>query len=121
MAPRPDGSIEVDEDQMTAMLGRFHTVIIDCWAPWCSHSRRMNSVFDEVARELRGTAAFGRINAAENHHVPVKYNVRATPTVLVFQDGNVVARLVGELSKSELETRLSLYVEPSQNGTVVSR
>ena len=109
---RPEGSIEVDEDQMTAMLGRFRIVVIDCWAPWCGHSRRMNSVFDEVAKELKGVAAFGKVNAAQNHHVPVKFNIRATPTFLVFRDGQVVGRLVGEMTKSDLKARLSTYAEP---------
>ncbi len=108
---RPAGSIEVDEDQMSAMLSKFHTVIIDCWAPWCGHSRKMNSIFDEVARELKEVAVFARVNAAENHHVPVKYDVKATPTFMIFRDGQIIGRLVGEMTKSDLMARLALYAE----------
>ena len=117
--PRPEGSVEVDEDQMSAMLCRFQTVVIDCWGPWCGHSRRMNSVFDEVAKEMRDVAVFGRVNAAENFHVPVKYNIRATPTILVFREGRVIARLEGEMTKADLKARLERFAETPSDELVV--
>jgi thioredoxin 1 len=108
---RPDRAVDLDENQMENFLLRFDLVIVDCWVGWCKHSKNMAPLFESLAQEMAGMAVFGRLDAQENHHVPVKYGVKATPTFLIFKKGHLMERLVGEMGKPELERSVRRYLE----------
>ena len=52
--------------------------------------------------ELEGKAVIGKVNIDENSDVPVNYGVRNIPTLLVFKNGEVVDKIVGNQPKSKL-------------------
>jgi thioredoxin-related protein len=45
--------------------------------------------------------------------VPVKYEVTVTPTFLIFKKGRLVEKLVGEMSRNELDRNIRRYVDES--------
>jgi len=108
---RPDKAVNLDENEMESFLRKFDLVIVDCWVGWCKHSRRMAPLFESLAQEMAGVAVFGRLDARENYHVPVKYQITATPTFLIFKRGNLVERLVGEIGKTELDRSIRRYLD----------
>ncbi|MCU0861109.1 MAG: thioredoxin family protein [Methanomassiliicoccales archaeon] len=102
MAP-PERAVDLSEDELEAFLHHYDLVVVDCWLDTCKHSRRMLPVFETVARDNSARAAFGRVDVRRHYHVPVKFEVKATPTILFFRRGRLVDSLVGEMSKEELE------------------
>jgi len=98
----PITAIDLSEDELEGFLHKFDLVVVDCWVGWCKHSNRMIPIFDLLAKEMSGKAVFGKVDAQRHYHVPVKYKIRATPTFLIFRRGELVDRLVGEMSKEEL-------------------
>jgi len=108
---RPERAVDLDENEMERFVRNFDLVIVDCWVGWCKHSKKMDPLFDSLAKEMAGKAVFGRLDAQENFHVPVKYRVTATPTFLIFKKGSLVERLVGEISKTELDLSIRRYVD----------
>ena len=59
---------------------------------------------DAIAAEFAGE----KINVTENMELAMKYGVAAVPTILVFKDGEVVARQVGAVPKAKLQEMLSV-------------
>ena len=59
-------------------------------------------IIDEIHNELEGKAVIGKVNIDENSDVPVTYGVRNIPTLLVFKNGEVVDKVVGNQPKSKL-------------------
>jgi len=99
----PDKVMDLSEVDIDDVLHHYGLVIIDCWVGWCKHSKRMLPIYEGLARELVGKAYFGKVDAQVDHHFPVQYKIRATPTFLIFKRGELVDRLIGEQSKDELE------------------
>ena len=63
------------------------------------------------SNELEGKAVIGKVNIDENSDVPVNYGVRNIPTLLVFKNGEVVDKVVGNQPKSKLlETNLTCKI-----------
>ena len=62
----------------------------------------MAPVVAEVALENRNTFAVAKMNVAQSRQTTGKYQVRAHPTYIVFQDGKVVDRLGGVKPKAVL-------------------
>ncbi|AEK24175.1 thioredoxin [Capnocytophaga canimorsus] len=74
-------------------------VVVDFWAAWCGPCRMLGPVIEEIAREYDGKAVVGKVDVDNNQDFAGKYGVRNIPTVLIFQNGEVVGRQVGVAPK----------------------
>jgi thioredoxin 1 len=57
-------------------------------------------VIEQISDEYAGKAVVGKIDVDANQEFAAKYGVRNIPTVLVFQNGEVVGRQVGVAPKN---------------------
>jgi thioredoxin 1 len=74
-------------------------VIVDFWAAWCGPCRMVGPIIDEIAAEYEEKAVVGKVDVDSNQEFAAKYGVRNIPTVLIFQNGEVVGRQVGVAPK----------------------
>jgi thioredoxin 1 len=75
-------------------------VMVDFWAAWCGPCRMVGPIIDEISTEYDGKAIVGKVDIDANQEFATKYGVRNIPTVLVFQNGEVVGRQVGVAPKN---------------------
>ena len=75
-------------------------VLVDFWAAWCGPCRMVGPIIDEISTEYEGKAVVGKVDVDANQEFAAKYGVRNIPTVLVFQNGEVVGRQVGVAPKT---------------------
>ena len=78
-------------------------VLVDFWASWCGPCKTIAPVVEELAKEYTGQIKTVKMNVDENMETPNNYNVRSIPTLILFQEGNELDRLVGVVPKSTLE------------------
>ena len=75
-------------------------VMVDFWAEWCGPCRMVGPIIEEVSKEYADKAVVGKVDVDSNQEFAAKYGVRNIPTVLVFQNGEVVGRQVGVSPKN---------------------
>lgn len=80
-------------------------VLVDFWTSWCGPCQMVGPIIEELAKEYEGKVKIGKLNVDENPQVAVKYSVMSIPTVILFKEGQEVARQIGLESK---ETYLKL-------------
>lgn len=77
-------------------------VLIDFWAEWCGPCRQLGPIVDEIANEMGDKLKVCKMNVDENPETPSKFGVRGIPTLMLFQDGKMIASKVGSMPKNIL-------------------
>ena len=85
-------------------------VLVDFWAEWCGPCKRLSPTMDALATEYAGKVTIGKLNVDENPNIPVKYQVRGIPTLLLFKGGEVVESVVGLAPKDDLKKVLDKHL-----------
>ena len=82
------------------VLNSNKPVLVDFWAALCGPCRMVGPIIDEISTEYAEKAVIGKVDVDANQEFAAKYGVRNIPTVLVFQNGEVVGRQVGVAPKA---------------------
>jgi thioredoxin 1 len=85
-------------------------VIVDFWATWCGPCQVMGPIVDTVAGEYEGKIKVLKMNVDENPVTPSKYGIRGIPTLLLFDKGEIVDRIVGAQPKNVVDNLLKRVV-----------
>ena len=102
----PDRPIKVTDMDFESTISKYSLVVIDCWAEWCAPCLMMAPMIEELAKRYKGRIVFGKLDVSKNKIVPAKFGIRGIPTLLVFNNGKLVDRIVGVQPKSVLESKL---------------
>ena len=78
-------------------------VLVDFWAEWCGPCQMIAPLLDELADEYDGKVKIGKVNIDEQQALAAKYGIRAIPTLLLINKGEVTEQMVGAKSKRDLK------------------
>jgi thioredoxin 1 len=93
------------------VLGADVPVVLDFWAEWCSPCRALAPTFEELAKQYDGRARFLKLNVDENSAVPQRFGIKGIPTLVFFDGGHEVERVVGAASRESLARVVEKYVK----------
>lgn len=78
--------------------------LLDFWATWCPHCKRIAPSYDKVAAEYEGKLVVGKIDTDEDPAIAQKYEVEYLPTfILLDAEGNVLDKVVSPANKQAID------------------
>ncbi len=89
-------------------------VLLDFYASWCGPCKVLGPVIDELAEEYEGRALVAKVNTEVNPQLSQHFKIKSIPTIMFVNNGKVVERFQGLVSKPNLEEILDAYISISQ-------
>lgn len=85
-------------------------VLVDFWAAWCGPCQMLGPIIAEVADEYEGRAKICKVNVDEEGALAAQNAVVSIPTVILFNDGKPVERIVGAKSFDDYADLIDKYL-----------
>jgi thioredoxin 1 len=85
-----------DLDFASKVLQADQPVIVEFSAAWCPHCHALEPVLARLGREeYQGQVSFVKTDVDENPDVAMHFGIQGMPTLLLFNDGKEIGRLIG--------------------------
>lgn len=109
----PEGDFVVginDENFGEKVLQAQGYVLVDFSATWCPPCQALKPIFHQVAARNHERLQFGTVDVDESEQAAERYRIQAVPTLILFRDGQPVARREGYMSEDLLQAWLDQNV-----------
>ena len=93
-------------------------VVVDVWVEWCTPCRALIPIFQTLAERYDGRVRVTKLDADANPEIVTRYDVRALPTVLIFQGGVLVERLSGARTLGTYIDAIDVHLAGANGGAI---
>ena len=78
-------------------------VLVDFGADWCGPCKMIAPALEEISDELAGQVTIAKMDIMENPEVPGQIGVQSIPLMVLFKNGQPVAKKLGAAPQSQLK------------------
>ena len=102
-----DRPIRLDDETFARTVAESAVpVLVDFHADWCGPCKTMAPAVDALAARVQGRALVAKVDTDRSPATAQRFDIRAIPTVIVFQDGREARRQAGAVPLGALEQML---------------
>lgn len=84
--------------------------LVEFFATWCPHCRKMMPVVEQVKELLDGDATVIQLDIDENRQLAGQVEVEGVPTFIIYCDGEEQWRHSGEIDGNALLAKVQSYM-----------
>lgn len=99
-----------DQQFESAVLQAPGLVLVDFWAPWCGPCRLIAPLMDWAAQTYTDQLQVYKLEVDPNPETVARYQVQGIPTLLLFQNGELVERVEGAVGRDRIQTLINAHL-----------
>lgn len=92
------------------MINSNPVVLVEFYASWCPHCKRMMPVVEQVKELLAGKVNVYQFDIDENEELSDREGVKTIPTFIIYRDGKEQWRQSGEMDGQVLLGKVEQYL-----------
>ncbi|MGD8489662.1 MAG: thioredoxin [Anaerolineae bacterium] len=92
------------------MLQASVPTIVDFWAVWCGPCKMIAPILEEISDEYGGKLQVVKLDVDHNNQTAMNYGVMSIPTLLLFNEGEAVERIIGFQPKEKLLSKITPHL-----------
>lgn len=100
-------AMNINSKKLKEMIENGKTFLVDFWAPWCPHCRKINPAYEQIAEQYAGVLEVVKVDMDEDDKLWSELQVELIPTLRLYVDGKPVASTVAPESKAVIDEFLS--------------
>lgn len=79
--------VDLTDDDFESKIGGHDLILVEFFAPWCGHCKRLAPEYEAAATRLKGIVALAKVDCTSSSNTCSKYGVNGYPTLKIFRDG----------------------------------
>uniref|UniRef100_A0A8C4UUR6 Protein disulfide-isomerase n=2 Tax=Falco TaxID=8952 RepID=A0A8C4UUR6_FALTI len=113
-AARASDVVELsDADFESGLAERPGLVLVEFFAPWCGHCKRLAPEYESAATRLKGIVPLVKVDCTANSNTCNKYGVSGYPTLKIFRDGEEAGTYDGPRTADGIVSHLKKQAGPA--------
>lgn len=81
-------------------------VFVDFWATWCGPCKMVAPALEKVSQNMDGQIDIAKLDIDQNPEISSMYGVTSIPTMILFDKGKPVGKLVGFRPADQIESAI---------------
>jgi len=99
----PGAPLTMTDANLPGALNVYSPLVVDCWERGCRPCELLDPKINQMAADFKGRIVFAKVCIDDNPETMIKYGVERTPTLLIFNNSNMVYKHVGNFPIDDLK------------------
>lgn len=105
--------VDLTDDNFESITKQHHLLLVEFFAPWCGHCKRLAPEYESAATRLKGTVSLAKVDCTANSDTCTKYGVNGYPTLKIFRDGEESGAYDGPRTADGIVSHLKKHAGPA--------
>ena len=94
---------ELSQTQFETEIQGDKPVLVDFWAPWCVHCRRIAPALESIEAEMGQSCTIAKLNIDAEPAIARQENIAVIPTLILYRAGKRLGSITAADAKAKIE------------------